>query len=68
MKLLRDFVFLRVLCRLRVGGAPMRRSYTVTVPAPLATDNVVELPRPQPGALPHAAATRRASFTRAANP
>jgi len=69
MKLLRDFVFPRVLRRLRAGRrAPVRRSYTVTVPAPLAADSVVGLSRPQSGALPHAAATRHASFAHTANP
>lgn len=50
MKLLRDFSLLRVLRRLAVGRpAPVRRSYTVTVPAPLACSNVVELRRPGHG-------------------
>jgi hypothetical protein len=48
MKLLRDFVWLRALRRLRAGrAAAARRPYTVTVPAPLAAPagQVVELRR-----------------------
>ena len=58
MRLLRDFVLfgrLRSLSAARRGVA--QRAYTITVPAPLATDvgNVVALRRP----VTHATASRR---------
>lgn len=48
MNLLHDLPLLRVWRRLAVRRPAARPIYTVTVPAPLACAEVIELRRPQP--------------------
>ena len=65
MKLLRDSLLLRALRRLLAGRRhTVRRSYTVTVPAPLerasAGHNVIELHRRTPAAVSRVSAAAQA--------